>query len=31
MYETVNEFEEKIRMIIQAILKSRLIAIFLEW
>jgi hypothetical protein len=31
VYETVEELEEKIRVAIQAIPKSRLIAVFREW
>jgi hypothetical protein len=31
VYETVEELEKKIRVVIQAISKSRLTAIFREW
>jgi hypothetical protein len=31
VYETVEELEEKIRVVIEAIPKSRLIAFFREW
>jgi hypothetical protein len=31
VYETVEELEEKIRVVIEAIAKSRLIVVFREW